>query len=231
MILEVNNIDTYYGTSHILFGVCLNVNEGGTVCLLGRNGAGKTTTLKSILGLVHPRSGTIKFMGMGISGKPIESIARMGIGLVPEERRIFTDLTVRENLQVPVRRVNGEWTIDDAYDLFPVLREKRSVAGGSLSGGEQQMLTIARTLMISPKLLLLDEPTEGLSPIVVHDVAQGLHKLKKRGISILISEQNVKFALGISERAYILEKGMIRYEGSIEELQENQEVSRKYLTV
>jgi branched-chain amino acid transport system ATP-binding protein len=199
--------------------------------MLGRNGAGKTTALKSILGWVHPRSGTIKFMGMDIMRKPIESIARMGIGFVPDERGIFTDMTVRENLQVPVRPVNGEWTIDDAYELFPVLRKKANVAGGSLSGGEQRMLAVARTLMISPKLLLLDEPTGGLAPIVVNYVALGLHKLKERGISMLFSEHNVKFALNISERAYILEKGMVRYQGSIEEFQTNQEISRKYLTV
>lgn len=231
MILELNEVHTYYGTSHVLFGISLVVNYGETVCLIGRNGAGKTTTLLSIMGLTPPRSGSIKFMEEELTGVPTERIARKGIGFVPEDRGIFADLTVKENLQVPFRTHNAEWTLDDVYNLFPVLQQKMKCAGGELSGGEQKMLSAARALMLNPRLLLLDELAEGLSPIVLKVLIECMQKLKEKGITILLSEQNIKFALSLSERTYILEKGLIRYEGSVKEIVKDEELSRKYLTV
>jgi branched-chain amino acid transport system ATP-binding protein len=230
-MLEMNEVHTYYGTSHVLFGISLAVNEGETVCLLGRNGAGKTTTLRSIMGLTPPRSGSIKFCGEELMGKPTVRIARRGIGYVPEDSCIFGDMTVKENLEVPFGPRNREWTMDDVYDLFPVLRQKAKYAGGTLSGGEQKMLAAARTLMLSPKLLLFDEFAEGVSPLALKVFSGGMQKLKEKVLTILLSEQNLKFALSFSERAYILEKGVIRYQGSVKELSKDEEVSRKYLTV
>jgi len=231
MILEASSIHTHYGSSHILFGISIGVDDCETVCLLGRNGAGKTTTLKSIIGLVRPSAGSIKFEGVDLAGKSVDGIARMGIGFVPEDRRIFGDMTVLENLEVAYSGNRKRWILDDAYDLFPVLRHRAKWPGVSLSGGEQQMLAIARTLMTNPKLLLLDEPAEGLSPIVLQDLTEAMYKLQEKGIAVLLAEQRTEFALKLSRRAYILEKGMIRYEGSIEELRENAEVRRKYLAV
>jgi branched-chain amino acid transport system ATP-binding protein len=231
MILELNDVHTYYGTSHVLFGVSLVVNDGETVSLLGRNGAGKTTILRSIMGITPPHSGSIKFIGEEVVGKPTERIARKGIGYVPEDRCIFADLTVKENLQIPFSPQNKEWTMDDVYDLFPVLKLKAKFAGGTLSGGEQKMLAAARALMLSPRLLLFDEFAEGLSPLALRVFSEGLQKLKTRVVTMLLSEQNIKFALSLSERVYILEKGFIRYEGSVKEFREDKEVSRKYLTV
>lgn len=231
MILTLNDIHTYYGTSHILFGISLALDYGETVCLIGRNGAGKTTTLRSIMGLTPPTSGSIKFMEEEIGGMATEKIARKGIGFVPEDRGIFVDLTVKENLQVPTSPQKIQWTLDDAYNLFPVLRQKAKCAGGELSGGEQKMLAAARALMLSPKLLLLDELAEGLSPIMLTGIIEAMRKLKEQRITILLSEQNIKFALALSERAYVLEKGVIRYQGFVKELSKDEEVSRKYLTV
>ena len=232
MLLETKDIHTYYGTSHILFGISMIVKEGEIVSLLGRNGVGKTTALRSIMGLTPPRSGSVLFSNTEIRGKAPFQIARMGIGFVPDDRRIFADLTVRQNLEAIARGGNsGGWTLERVYSLFPVLERFETHKGGTLSGGEQQMLTIGRTLMGNPKLILLDEPAEGLSPLVVKLLQEQTLKLKEEGITVLLCEQNVKFATEVSERAYVLEKGQIRYEGSIDDLKENEEVRKKYLMV
>jgi branched-chain amino acid transport system ATP-binding protein len=232
MILEVNDIHTYYGTSHILFGVSLEIKEKEAVCLLGRNGAGKTTTLRSIIGLTPPRSGSIKFNGQEIVGKPPYRIASLGVGFVPDDRRIFPDLTVRQNILVARKeREGGVWDLDRIYTLFPKLKELDSHMGNHLSGGEQQMLTIARTLMINPKLLLLDEPGEGLAPLVIETMKEQLGEIKKLGLTMLICEHNVGLATGLSDRAYVMDKGAIRYQGTIEELRQNDEVREKYLMI
>ena len=231
MILEANEIHTYYGPSHILFGISLSIQEGEIVTLLGRNGAGKTTTMRSIMGLTPPHSGSIKFMGAEIVGKSPHVISRMGIGLVPEERRIFPDLTVRENLRVPSPRGQAGFKIQDVYDLFPNLRALDKRYGGNISGGEQQMLAIGRTLMANPRLVLMDEPAEGLSPITVSMLEEGIRKLREQKITILLSEQNTKFAMALSQRVYIMEKGQMRYNGTIEDFKENEEVRKRYLMV
>lgn len=232
MLLETKDIHTYYGTSHILFGISMNVEEGEIVSLLGRNGVGKTTTLRSIMGLTPPRSGSILFSNTEIKRKAPFQIARLGVGYVPDDRRIFADLTVRQNLEAIARSGNsGGWTLERVYALFPVLEKFEDRKGDTLSGGEQQMLTIGRTLMGNPKLILLDEPAEGLSPLVVKLLQKQTLKLKEEGITVLLCEQNVKFATEVSDRAYVLEKGQIRYEGSIDDLKENEEVRKKYLMV
>jgi branched-chain amino acid transport system ATP-binding protein len=233
MILEVHDLHTYYATSHILFGISLSVEDGEVVALLGRNGAGKTTTLRSIMGLVPPRSGSIKFRGEEMVGKPPFVIAQRGLGYVPDYRGIFPDLTVEENLRVAERSIGGEgWTMEKIFALFPDLERLRKLFGGSLSGGQQQMLTIGRTLMTNPHLLLLDEPVEGLAPLIVRLLEERLLFLKeKEHLAILLSEQNVRFATELSDRAYVIEKGVIRYEGTIAHLRENEEVKRQYLGV
>ncbi|MCX8111437.1 MAG: ABC transporter ATP-binding protein [Syntrophorhabdaceae bacterium] len=235
MILEVNNINTYYGTSHILFDVSLQVSSGELVCLLGRNGAGKTTTMRSIMGLTPPKSGSVKFHGEDIVGKPPYTIAQKGMGYVPDNRLIFPDLTVRQNLEIAIKKSDhfkGEpWTVDRIYEIFPKLKVLDKHLGGYLSGGEQQMLTLGRTLMGNPELILLDEPVEGLAPLVVKDFAERLLKLKEIGVTILFSEQNIKFSLSIADRAYVIDKGRIRYHGTIKELSENEEVKRNYLMI
>jgi branched-chain amino acid transport system ATP-binding protein len=234
-LLEVLEIDAYYGDSHILFDLSLDVAEGEVVCLLGRNGAGKTTTLKSIIGLVPPRSGRVVLGGRDLAGLPPYRIARQGIGYVPEERRIFGNLTIRENLEV-ARRTWGEqpaqpWTADRVFELFPHLGSLRDRPAGRLSGGEQQMLTIARTLMGNPSLLLLDEPSEGLAPLVVEMLAAQLAGLKGTGLTMLVAEQNVHFVSELGDRVYVLEKGLVRYEGSMTDFVANDEVRRAYLAV
>jgi len=226
----VNAIDTYYGLSHILFGVTLRVRAGEVVGLLGRNGAGKSTTMKSIMGIVPPRKGTITFKGTGIAGRKPFMLFRQGIGYVPDDRRVFADLCVDDNLEIVHRRGN-EWDKERVYGLFPALREIRSRRAGHLSGGEQQMLTIARALMGSPELLLLDEPTEGLAPLIVRDLEEQILRLKEAGISILLSEQNVRSALKMITRAYVIDNGRIRFEGTVQELEANEEVKRKYLMI
>ena len=232
MILEVSDIHTYYGTSHILFGVSIEIKEKEAVCLLGRNGAGKTTTLRSIIGLTPPRSGSIKFNGQVITGKPPYRIASLGIGFVPDDRRIFADLTVRQNILIARKeREGGVWDLDRIYALFPKLKELDSHMGNHLSGGEQQMLTIARTLMINPTLLLLDEPGEGLAPLVIETMKEQLGEIKKLGLTMLICEHNVGLATGLSDRAYVMDKGTIRYQGTIEELRQNDEIREKYLMI
>lgn len=235
MILEVKQMNTFYGTSHILFDVSLTVDHGEIVCLLGRNGAGKTTTMRSIMGLTPPKSGSVQFHGEELRGRPPHHIAQKGMGYVPDNRLIFPDLTVRQNLEiaykVPKDFEGDPWTIDRIFQLFPILAEREHQHGGTLSGGEQQMLTLGRTLMGNPDLLLLDEPVEGLAPLVVKDLGKQISKLKEMGQTILFSEQNVRFATLTSDRAYVIDKGKIRYQGSIEELSANQEIKEKYLMI
>lgn len=235
MILEVNNINTFYGTSHILFDLSLKVNKGELVCILGRNGSGKTTTLRSIMGLTVPKSGSVKFHGEELLGKPPYCIAKKGIGYVPDNRLIFPDLTVRENLLLGIKdsqySLSKKWDIETIYEIFPHLKKLDKHLGGHLSGGEQQMLTIARTLMGNPELILLDEPVEGLAPLVVRDFAEKLLKLKELGLTILFSEQNVRFSMQIADRAYVINKGRIEYEGTIDELSKNEEIKAKYLMI
>ncbi len=235
MILEVDTINTFYGTSHILFDVSMKIDGGELVCLLGRNGAGKTTTLRSIMALTPPKSGSVKFYGEEMTGRPPYKIAQKGMGYVPDNRLIFPDLTVRENLEVGIKgseHFKGEpWTLDRIYEIFPKLKVLEKSLGGYLSGGEQQMLTIGRTLMGNPELVLLDEPVEGLAPLVVKDFADRLLKLKEAGLTILFSEQNVRFSLSIADRAYVIDKGRIKYHGSIQELSANEEVKKNYLMI
>jgi branched-chain amino acid transport system ATP-binding protein len=233
-MLEARDLQAYYGLSHILFGVCLTVNQGEVVALLGRNGAGKTTTLKTIMGIVTPKSGSVTFRGERLSGLRPYEICQRGIGFVPEDRRIFKYLTVRENLEVGRRRPRDgreRWSLDRVFELFPVLKQFERRLAGTLSGGEQQMLTIARSLMGNPQLLLLDEPSEGLAPVVVQSLAQQIVELRREGLTIILSEQNLKFATYLSDRAYIIEKGQIKYEGTIADLQANPDVRRAYLMV
>jgi len=232
-MLEVEGIHSFYGLSHILFGVSLRVEAGEVVCLLGRNGAGKTTTLKSIMGLTPPKQGSIKFKGEEITGKEPYLLARKGIGYVPDERRIFADLTVGENLEIAARKARGSegWSKERVYELFPALKEIESRKGGCLSGGEQKMLAIARALMGNPEFLLLDEPTEGLAPMLVRALEERISKLREAGLTVLLAEQNVRSALNLSDRGYIIDNGQIRYQGSIEALRGNEEVRKKYLLV
>jgi branched-chain amino acid transport system ATP-binding protein len=234
-LLEVSHIDTYYVDSHILFDLSLTVEAGEVVCLLGRNGAGKTTTVRSIAGLTPPRGGAITLRGRDIVGLPPFRIARLGIGFVPEDRRVFPNLTVHENLEV-ARRTWGNgsaspWTEERVFDLFPILRDRRRQAGGTLSGGEQQMLTIARTLMGNPEILLLDEPSEGLAPIVVETLREQLGRLKASGLTMVLAEQNVRFVSDLGDRVYILEKGMARYQAPMASFLTDDEVRQTYLAV
>lgn len=235
MILEVHDLYTSYGLSQILFGVSLIVNEGECVALLGRNGVGKTTTLRSIMGLTTPQQGSVQYKSQNITGKPAYRVAQLGIGFVPEDRRIFPDLSVRENLDVarkaPASEHHALWTIERVYEVFPVLAKLDQRKGGYLSGGEQQMLTIGRTLMGNPDLLLLDEPSEGLAPLVVRDLSLQIQRLKAEGLTILLCEQNTKFATTLSDRAYVLEKGQVRFAGTIADLQSNADVRQHYLAL
>jgi branched-chain amino acid transport system ATP-binding protein len=232
-MLEVEHIHTYYGLSHILFEVSLYVEAGKVVCLLGRNGAGKSTTLKSIMGIAPPKKGSIRFKDVEIAGKQPFMLVRMGIGYVPDDRRIFADLTVEDNLEIAERRVEGTqgWDKDRVFELFPVLKNIASRSGGCLSGGEQKMLAIARALMGNPELLLLDEPTEGLAPLMVRTIEEQVHALKTTGLTVLLAEQNVKTTLKLSDYGYIIDNGAIRYHGSVKELKENEEVRKKYLFI
>jgi branched-chain amino acid transport system ATP-binding protein len=234
-LLELSHVHTYYDDSHILFDLSLTVEAGEVVCLLGRNGAGKTTTVRSIVGLTPPRSGRITLRGHDLAGLPPFRIARLGIGFVPEDRRVFFNLTVQENLEV-ARQTWGNgraspWTAERVFELFPILRERRRQAGGTLSGGEQQMLTIARTLMGNPAVLLLDEPSEGLAPLVVETLRQQLTHLKRSGLTIVLAEQNVRFVSELGDRVYILEKGMVRYQGSMAEFLADEQVRQAHLAV
>jgi len=233
--LELQGVNTHYGSSHILFGIDLAVSEGQVVCLLGRNGAGKTTTMRTIMGLVRASSGRIVFNGDDLVGHEPYEIARQGIGFVPDDRVIFPDLTVHENLEIAQRKGLGaakfDWTIDKVYDLFPVLEPLDRNLGAYLSGGEQQMLTVGRTLMGNPLLLLLDEPVEGVAPIVVQELGEKIKTLKSMGLTILMAEQNLHFANQISDYAYVIEKGHIRFHGTMSELATNDDVKQKYLMI
>ncbi len=235
MILQVDKINTFYGTSHILFDVSIHVKKGELICLLGRNGAGKTTTLRSIMGLTPPKSGSVLYHDEELRGKPPYFIARKGIGYVPDARLIFPDLTVKENLLIGIKKSEhykgDKWTIERVYEIFPHLKKLENHLGGHLSGGEQQMLTIGRTLMGNPELILLDEPVEGLAPLVVKDFADKLLKLKDMGVTILFSEQNVRFSMSIADRAYVINKGKIEYEGTIDDLEKNEDIKKKYLMI
>jgi len=234
-LLELSHVETYYDDSHILFDLSLRVESGEVVCLLGRNGAGKTTTVRSIVGLTPPRAGRITLRGQDLIGLPPFRIARQGIGFVPEDRRVFFNLTVQENLEVARKTwgngAGGAWTAERVYDLFPILSERRRQAGGTLSGGEQQMLTIARTLMGNPEILLLDEPSEGLAPLVVDNLRRQLARLKASGLTIVLAEQNVRFVSELGDRVYVLEKGMVRYQGSMAEFLAEEKVRQAYLSV
>ena len=233
-MLEVSGIHSFYGQAHILFDFSLDVRAGEVVVLLGRNCAGKSTTLKSIAGLVRPREGSVRFMGEAIERRQPFEIARRGLGYVPEERRIFTELTVLENLEVgrqPARAGVPSWDFEKIGKLFPNLAEMPDRPGGRMSGGEQQMLTIARTLMGNPLCILLDEPSEGVAPVIVDQMAGAIAELKRRGVAVLLSEQNLHFAQEVGDRAYIIEKGRIRFQGSMDELRANDEVRAQYLAV
>jgi branched-chain amino acid transport system ATP-binding protein len=233
-MLELSNLHAGYGVSRILFGVSLRADRGEIVALLGRNGAGKSTTLKAIIGIAPPSAGQVVLDGADLTGLAPYLIARAGIGYVPQDRRVFPDLTVRENLEVgrrPGRSGDLPWTLERVEALFPMLGTLAGRRGGSLSGGEQQMLTLARTLMGNPRVLLLDEPSEGLAPVVVRAMIEQLHQLKAGGMTILLSEQNVHFTKEVSDRAYILEKGSIQREGSIREVLEDRSIFERYLAL
>ena len=234
MILEMRDVHTFYGTSHVLFGVSLDVDRGEVVCLMGRNGAGKSTTFRTVMGLTPPRAGTVLFQGKDVTRIKVHTKARLGIGYVPEDRQIFPELTVRENLDIGrssgIHRKDG-WNVDRIYGLFPVLEKYDRKPGGQLAGGEQQMLTIARTLMGNPELVLLDEPTEGLAPVVVISLKEMILRLKEMGTTILLSEQNVKFAVKVSDRVFIIDNGTIRYRNDIEGFRNDEAVQKKYLAV
>ncbi|MDP3822301.1 MAG: ABC transporter ATP-binding protein [Burkholderiales bacterium] len=238
-LLEAKGLNAWYGAAQILFDVDLQVNRGEVVALMGRNGAGKSTTLKALMGLLAKRKGTIGFLGQDVSKAEPHDVARLGLGYVPEDRRVFADLTVMENLEVgkqPARQwPDGSaapvWTPERLFKLFPNLGEMPDRPGGRMSGGEQQMLTVARTLMGNPFVVLLDEPSEGVAPVIVEQMVQMILELKAQGVSILLSEQNMHFAELVSDRAYVLEKGQIRYQASMAELSANEEVRRAYLSV
>ena len=231
-ILTVKDIYTAYGLSQVLFGVSIEVKRGECVCLLGRNGVGKTTTMRSIIGLTPPTRGRVVWKGRDVTGRAPYQIARAGIGFIPEDRRIFAELTVWENLDVATRGSrDGGWTVERVFDLFPKLRELVGRQGGFLSGGEQQMLTIARTLMGNPELLLLDEPSEGLAPLVVLHLKEQIARLKRDGLTILLAEQNVDFSLDLADRVYVLEKGHIRYHGTAREFRADDAIRHQYLAL
>ena len=220
MVLEVRNIVTLYGQSLILDGVSLEVDKGESVALLGRNGAGKTTTMRSIMGLTPPRSGSIMFLGIEIVGKSPFQVAALGIGYAPDDRRIF-----------PEQEKNGDWSVERVYNLFPVLRDVRTRKGGFLSGGEQKMLALGRALMTNPALVLIDEPSEGLAPLVVAALAEAIREIRDIGVTVFLADQNVRFCRKTAHKGYIIEKGAIRYQDDMEKILENEEIVKKYLAV
>ena len=233
-MLSVKQLNSHYGRAHILHGVSFEIGAGEVMVLLGRNGAGKSTTLKSLIGLVRPTSGSIRFGGHEIARREPYRIARMGLGYVPEERRIFADLTVMENLEVgrqAPREMSRPWTSERVFELFPHLGRMRDRAGGRLSGGEQQMLTIARTLMGNPALVLLDEPSEGLAPVVVEQMADAILTLKREGLAVLLAEQNLHFAMRVADRATVIEKGRVVWGGTAEALRQDDAARTRYLAV
>lgn len=231
-ILEAVNLNTYYGRSHILFDVNFAVVPGETMCLMGRNGAGKTTTFRSIMGMTPPAMGKIFFKGVECTGFPPFKMARLGLGFVPEDRRILGPFTVKENLELGImRRRNGRWRLDTVLEYFPTLKPFLNRLGGTLSGGEQQMLTIARALMGNPDVLVLDEPTEGLSPVIVSTLKDLTMSLKQAGTTILLSEQNVRFALAVSDTVAVIDKGHVVFTGTVEEFRADETVQERYLAV
>ncbi|HEV2556409.1 MAG: ABC transporter ATP-binding protein [Bosea sp. (in: a-proteobacteria)] len=233
-MLEITGLDAFYGRAHILQGVSFSMQRGEVLALMGRNGAGKSTTMKAVMGLVPPAGGSVSFEGQRVDGREPFEIARMGIGYVPEDRRVFSELTVMENLSVaqrPARADAPHWTPERLFALFPNLGRMRDRPGGAMSGGEQQMLTIARTLMGNPRLVLLDEPSEGLAPVIVEEMAKTILALKSEGLTVLISEQNLHFAGNVADRAAIIEKGIIRFTGTMDELKADEAVRAQYLSV
>lgn len=240
-MLEIKDVHTYLGDSYILQGVSLSVSDGEVVCLLGRNGVGKTTTIRTIIGFSPARSGSIRFTGTEIAKLPPHRIARMGIGLVPQGRRVFPDLTVKENLIIGARSgssgANGgnrrekAWNLEKVYGQFPRLKERETQKAGTLSGGEQQMLAIGRALMINPLLLLMDEPSEGLAPLIVREIGEIISDLKKKGFAILLVEQNLSLAVSLADRAYVMNKGRIVFEGTPHDLLRDEETKKQYLGV
>jgi len=232
-MLAARDLVTGYGLGAVIHGVSFDVEAGEVVCLLGRNGAGKSTTLRSIMGLTPPRSGRVEFKGQEITRRQPFQVARLGIGYIPDDRRIFADLTVEENLEIvrQVTRRDGRWTMERVYQLFPVLTELRAKFGSGLSGGEQKMLAIGRALMGNPDLLILDEPSEGLSPLMVKTLIGAIRQIREEGVTLLIADQNVKFARRVASRGYIMEEGHIRHTGTLEELWANEQVIRRYLAV
>ena len=232
-LLEVHDVHAAYGSSRVLFGISLEVAQGECVCLLGRNGMGKTTTMRAIMGLTPPSAGRVLWNGEDIAGWPPFRIARAGLGFVPEDRRIFAELTVLENLDVAARAASrpGRWNISTVFALFPKLSELANRQGGYLSGGEQQMLTIGRTLMGNPELLLLDEPSEGLAPLVVENLLEQVSGLKRDGLTILLAEQGVDFSLALADRVYVLEKGTVRFSGPAAELRDNTQLRDELLAL
>jgi branched-chain amino acid transport system ATP-binding protein len=233
-LLSLTDVHAYYGRAHILHGVSFDMAAGEVVAMVGRNGAGKSTSMKSIMGLVPPQRGSVKLEGKEIAGQEPFEIARQGIGYVPEERRIFSDLTVMENLSVgarPPRPHAPHWTPKALFDLFPNLGRMQDRLGGQMSGGEQQMLTIARTLMGNPQLLLLDEPSEGLAPVIIEEMAKAILRLKDQGLTVLISEQNLHFARLVAKRCIILEKGLVRFDGAMDVLMNDASIRERYLAV
>jgi len=236
-MLKLDKVNTYYGESHVLFDISLEVNQGEIVALVGRNGVGKTTTMMTIMGLVKPASGSIVFKGQEIAGKTPHQIAMAGLGFVPEERWIFPNLTVHQNLLMGIKpghmkkEVVDGWTLERAYDNFPRLAERRNQKGGVLSGGEMQMLTIVRTLMGNPDLILIDEPTEGLAPIIVERVNEVIHQINRTGTTVLLVEQKLNVCLGLAQRLYVLSKGDIKWTGTPAELESRQDIRKEYLEV
>jgi branched-chain amino acid transport system ATP-binding protein len=234
IVLEVSSVVTLYGKSLVLDGISLNVSKGEVVALLGRNGAGKSTTMRSIMGLICPKSGSIKFLGIEIIGRLPYQIANLGIGYAPDDRQIFPTLTSEENLLLAgklSKRKNGYWLIEKIYDLFPVLKHLRTRKGGYLSGGEQKMLALGRALMTNPALVLVDEPSEGLAPLVVAALAEAIREIRDTGVTVFLADQNVRFCRKIADRGYIIEKGTIRYEDQMKKILENDQIVRKYLAV
>jgi branched-chain amino acid transport system ATP-binding protein len=238
MLLEVKELNTYYGMSHVLQSISLTIDEGEVVALLGRNGMGKSTTLKSVMGMVKPSSGEIIYKGDDITGNPPFKVARLGVGYVPEERRIFPNLTVNDNLTMGIKHGraakagnSNAWSLDRVYDHFPKLKERCNQKGSLLSGGEQQMLAIGRTLMGNPHLLMVDEPTEGLAPVLVWEVRDMIAEIKKAGVPILLVEHNLKVALSLADRVYLMGKAHIGFMGTVEELDSNPDIREKYLEV
>ena len=233
MILATRDLVAGYGRGAVIHGISIDVDAAEVACLLGRNGAGKSTTLRSIMGLTPPRSGRVEFLGAEITGREPFKIARLGIGYVPDDRRIFVDLTVEENLRIveKVTRREGRWTFERVLRLFPVLADLRYKSGSGLSGGEQKMLAIGRALMGNPTLLILDEPSEGLSPLMVATLVQAVQRIRTEGVTLLIADQNVKFARRVADRGYIMETGHIRYSGRLDELWADEDVVKRYLAV